>query len=664
MARKISNILNTLFLENANAITFEYNPETGSASFLSCDSENRHISKTVKDFFDIDFCTTLKIHPEDCAMIQGKLLEASRTPTKQASLVFRLNYFTPQYQYHQIQYASTALNNNPHRCRIIAIITNIQTQFQQKLVHDELAMSISNLPNDISQGLPVSQQVFEILYRTTDTHLAISSILGVLGRAFHTDRVYIFEDSEDHSTCSNTYEWCAAGISAEKDNLQNLSYHDDLGDRYHDNFSEEGIFLCQDIKDLPKEQRDILEPQGVLSMLQCAITENGIFSGYIGFDSCTELRHWSDDQVSTLMQVTRVLGTFLSKSRRESKIIESNRMFKEMLDLIPGGIVVFEQKQTGLSLVYLNSGYYSLFGLRHDWHSKPIIDDFLGPIHPDDLELVRSSIRNSTSESPLIDITYRVRAKDNEFKWIRIDGNMTTDQRNGLRYLYCICTDINENMKQQEALERDKALLNLAIKAARMNWWEYDAETHAIHYEDNNYSSNDVPELLIEKKIIHPSSAEDARSLFKGLSELKGGSRQAEVQLLDKDLGAYVWKKIIITPRFDKNLSRIMYLGTSIDITEQKRLKDNYMMQIHDLENFNASNLIAKARYCLSHDSLEYWHQSENSIDFHDLDSFEGGKLKTAELCVDPKQKQAFLSIFEKKETSCRLCKRDHGCSL
>lgn len=43
-----------------------------------------------------------------------------------------------------------------------------------------------------------------------------------------------------------------------------------------------------------------------------------------------------------------------------------------MLDLIPGGIVVFEQKQTGLSLVYLNSGYYSLFGLRHDWHSKPI----------------------------------------------------------------------------------------------------------------------------------------------------------------------------------------------------------------------------------------------------------------------------------------------------
>lgn len=69
MARKISNILNTLFLENANAITFEYNPKTGSASFLSCDSENKHISKTVKDFFDIDFRTTLKIHPEDCAMI-------------------------------------------------------------------------------------------------------------------------------------------------------------------------------------------------------------------------------------------------------------------------------------------------------------------------------------------------------------------------------------------------------------------------------------------------------------------------------------------------------------------------------------------------------------------------------------------------------------------
>ena len=37
------------------------------------------------------------------------------------------------------------------------------------------------------------------------------------------DRAYIFEQN-DRGTFDNTYEWCKAGVSKEKDNLQDVPY--------------------------------------------------------------------------------------------------------------------------------------------------------------------------------------------------------------------------------------------------------------------------------------------------------------------------------------------------------------------------------------------------------------------------------------------------------
>lgn len=192
---------------------------------------------------------------------------------------------------------------------------------------------------------------------------AIMTILAVLGRTFQVDRVYVFEDSDDHLRCSNTFEWCAPLITPEKDNLQDLSYETDLNSEYHENFSNLGVFLCPDIEKLPKVQRDILLPQGIKSMLQCSIIDNGLFSGYIGFDICKKKREWSQNQVDTLMQTTKILGTFIIKKRHEEKLIQANRKMTDILDRIPAGIGIFEQKSSGsFQIYYQNDSCYTLMG--------------------------------------------------------------------------------------------------------------------------------------------------------------------------------------------------------------------------------------------------------------------------------------------------------------
>lgn len=109
--------------------------------------------------------------------------------------------------------------------------------------------------------------VFRMLYMATDVKKAINLLLEIIGKKFDVSRAYIFEDTQSGMYTNNTFEWCNSGIVPEKDLLQNVSYAE-LGD-YYANFNEDNIFYCNDIKMLPKGQRELLEKQSVKSLLQC-----------------------------------------------------------------------------------------------------------------------------------------------------------------------------------------------------------------------------------------------------------------------------------------------------------------------------------------------------------------------------------------------------------
>lgn len=160
--------------------------------------------------------------------------------------------------------------------------------------------------------------VFRQLYESRDIDTTINELLAFIGTQFNVSRTYIFENNEDNTTCSNTFEWCNEGISPEKDNLQNLSYLTDLAG-WPDVYGESGVLYCADINELEPRFRDIVEPQGIKSMLHCAIMDRGVFRGYVGFDECTANYLWTQTQVSTLQFLAEVLAVFLIKHRADGK---------------------------------------------------------------------------------------------------------------------------------------------------------------------------------------------------------------------------------------------------------------------------------------------------------------------------------------------------------
>ncbi len=150
------------------------------------------------------------------------------------------------------------------------------------------------------------------LTETEDLKQAIDKLLEILCRYHNGNRGYIFECSADDAFLNNTYEWCAEGVSAEIDNLQNIPK--EVAADWFVNFSKYGSFYISNLKeDLDENSADyrILKAQGIKSLMAAPLVERGQIKGFIGIDDPRE----GIDNFSLLTSVTYFIINDIQKRR-------------------------------------------------------------------------------------------------------------------------------------------------------------------------------------------------------------------------------------------------------------------------------------------------------------------------------------------------------------
>lgn len=124
------------------------------------------------------------------------------------------------------------------------------------------------------------------LTMNSDLTAAINNLLEIIGDYYEGERAYIFECDYKNALLVNTYEWCKEGIEPQIDNLKELPL--DAADRWMDAFREKGEFyisrLGEDV-DKNSAEYEILEPQGVESLMAAPLMENDDIIGFIGVDN-------------------------------------------------------------------------------------------------------------------------------------------------------------------------------------------------------------------------------------------------------------------------------------------------------------------------------------------------------------------------------------------
>lgn len=115
---------------------------------------------------------------------------------------------------------------------------------------------------------------------------AIDCFLQELASHYQADRAYIIEYDLAHNTLSNTYEWCAPGISSEKDMLQNVELS--IVDEWNRRFEEQGDFYISALhQQLDPKSRDyqLLEMQGISSLMAAPLIRQDKIIGFLGVDN-------------------------------------------------------------------------------------------------------------------------------------------------------------------------------------------------------------------------------------------------------------------------------------------------------------------------------------------------------------------------------------------
>ena len=157
---------------------------------------------------------------------------------------------------------------------------------------------------------------------------AIDQALADIGALVSADRVYIFIYSPGTFIACNTHEWCAQGIDPVIDQLQSVSM--DLMPDWIAAHEQRKAFRIDDVKLLPAGSvRELLEPQGIRSLITLPmISPNGMV-GFVGFDSVRSTHDFDNDEISLLHLFTQMLLNVTERRTAEAKLRDLNTQLEQ-----------------------------------------------------------------------------------------------------------------------------------------------------------------------------------------------------------------------------------------------------------------------------------------------------------------------------------------------
>jgi PAS domain S-box-containing protein len=108
----------------------------------------------------------------------------------------------------------------------------------------------------------------------------------------------------------------------------------------------------------------------------------------------------------------------------------------------------------------------------------------LDVVHPDDRARVQAAFDDALAGRAEYAVECRVVQPDGSVRWIVDRGDVIRDAAGAPVAMIGVSRDVTEERQQAELVRASAARLRLALEAARMGTWEWDADTGAVRYSD------------------------------------------------------------------------------------------------------------------------------------------------------------------------------------
>lgn len=280
-----------------------------------------------------------------------------------------------------------------------------------------------------------------------------------IGKATKVDHIFYYENNFQTQVLRQKYKWGKENILLQITTIKDFT---------HDDFRE--------IVDAAAEKKPFISTTRALNdgALKTLLFQNNIktliiwplflynkFSGFIGFDCCSEERVWTEDEITIFQVLTNNISTLIERSTNERNAKESQERFRLLADNIPGTVYLSEYDENWTK-VYLNDQIENLTGYtKNDFLKNQM--SFCDIIHEDDRDEIVALSNSKINNGERLHLTYRIRTKDNTIKWIEEFAD-TIKIGTTVTYIEGIYIDITEK-KEAESAVIDKELAQSANKA-------------------------------------------------------------------------------------------------------------------------------------------------------------------------------------------------------
>ena len=333
--------------------------------------------------------------------------------------------------------------------------------------------SVQNLETIINEGLRVA-----LLEETPDQSLEV--LLEHLGKALNGERTYIFEQNESGGD-DNTYEWVAAGVQPEKENLQSIP--PEVCASWYRKFSVGKhivIGSLEDIRETSPLQYEILKQQNIRSLVVVPLYDGKKLIGFYGVDNPpVKLLEYASNMLQTAAYF------IVSSLKRRNLLREIQKRSYNVLHALSVDYLGIYQVNfdTGQCEVYRNSQR-----IRMDWASdfkdgyQTAMERYISQyVVSRDQERLRAATKKDYVLTQLrtkkkFSVRYQVKDSSSGLKHLEIHFS-ATEKTDGEHCAIFAQRDINAVVEQEEKykLEARQSLEDI-LEGARTGIWTIELE--------------------------------------------------------------------------------------------------------------------------------------------------------------------------------------------
>ena len=278
-----------------------------------------------------------------------------------------------------------------------------------------------------------------LLHEAEDLADGINFMLKSLGEFTDADRAYVFETSENH-TSTNTYEWCAAGVTPQIRNLHDIPF--ESMPKWIEVFLHGENILIEDLEayreSMPLEY-ELLKVQNVSTLIAFPISVHEKLIGFVGVDN-------PDIEKSNLLHrllslLGKYVGTMIKDHKNEQmrlEVVASKSRLDyqlEMDEILRGaqiGIWTLEMDGVKAPRLHPNPTMCTLLGVSQEMSPEEVYQFWYHRIPPKYITPVLDYIQKVIHES-YSEITYPWNHPLLGQIWIRCGGILYPDyQGNGI----------------------------------------------------------------------------------------------------------------------------------------------------------------------------------------------------------------------------------------